>query len=111
MNLEQVLADVREEAALLRRHGHKVQADSMESVCDRVRDCMAPYLDWLTEEEAMARSGRSAAWLRGQLPEWEGIGMARQEGRRRWYRRVIVPRRPNLEAARADAIREAQRIA
>lgn len=111
MNLEQLLADVREEAALLRRHGHKVQADSIESVCDRVRQCMAAYLDWLTEEEAVARSGRSANWLRGQLPEWEVIGMAKRDGRRRWYRRVIVPRRPNLEAARADAIREAQRIA
>jgi len=108
MTLEQVLADVRGEAAVLRANGHKAQADSMDAVVDRVRDCMGPYLDWLTEDEARARSGRSVEWLRGQLPEWEALGLAKRDGKRRLYRRLIVPRRPNLEAARAAAQRAAQ---
>lgn len=113
--LEEVLADVRGEAAVLRANGHKAQADSMEAVCDRVRDCMAPYLDWLSESEARARSGWSIPRLRAAFPEWQTLGLARWqgEGRRaaRQYRRLVVPRRPNLEAARAAAQREAQQVA
>lgn len=58
MRLEDTLAELRGEAAVLRAHGAKTQADSIESVCHRVRDTMTAYLDWLTEPEAMARSGR-----------------------------------------------------
>lgn len=103
MTLEQVLADIRGEAAVLRANGHGAQASSMEAVADRVRDCMQSYLDWLTEDEAQLRSGRSATWLRAQFGRWLDIGMARWqgEGRRakRQYRRCIVPQRPNAQSA------------
>jgi hypothetical protein len=115
MTLEQVLADVRGAAAVLRANGHKAQADSMDAVVDRVRDCMGPYLDWLTEDEARTRSGWSITRLRAAFPEWETLGLSRWhgEGRRaaRQYRRLIVPRRANLEAARAAALREATKAA
>lgn len=111
MKLEDVLADCREDAALLRAHGHKGQPESMERVCDRVAESMRSYLEWLSEAEAHSRSGRAIDWLRGRFADWEAIGMAERRGRARYYRAVIVPRRANLEAARADARREASQAA
>jgi hypothetical protein len=103
--LEDVLADFRGQAAVLRAAGHSHQARSMEQVCDGVRDAMTPYLDWLTEAEAMQRSGRGIRFLRGQFAEWCALGLAEQRGSKRYYRRLIVPRRANLEAARAEGAR------
>lgn len=57
--LEQVLADCRGEAAVLRANGHGAQAASMDAVCDRVREAMRDYLDWLSEDEARLMSGRT----------------------------------------------------
>jgi hypothetical protein len=111
MRLEDTLAELRGEAQVLRAHGAKTQADSIESVCDRVRDTMTAYLDWLSEPEAMARSGRGTRWLRAQFGEWAGLGLAEFRGSKRYYRRLIVPRRANLEAARADAQRQAREAA
>ena len=108
MTLEELLADLQDEANVLKMHGQVFQANTLHGACDRVREVMAPYLDWLTEDEARARSGRSVDWLRGQLPEWEALGPAKRDGKRRLYRRLIVPRRANLEAARAAAQREAR---
>ena len=55
--------------------------------------------------------GRGTRWLRAQFGEWAGLGLAEFRGSKRYYRRLIVPRRANLEAARADAIRYAQEAA
>jgi hypothetical protein len=111
VTLEQVLTDLRGDAARLRYHGHRAQADSMEALADRVATVMQPYLDWLTEAEARARSGRSEHWLRARFGEWAQAGLAEFRGRRRYYRRLIVPRRANLEAVRADAVRAARSAA
>jgi hypothetical protein len=51
----------------------------------------------------MLRSGRSRPFLRARFPEWEAEQMARLDGRRRRYRACIVPRRANLDAAKAAA--------
>lgn len=109
--LEDVLADWRGQAAVLRHNGHKAQADSIEAVCEDVARSQSAWLDWLEEEEARARSGKSAEWLRARFAEWEAQDLAERRGRKRYYRRVIVPRRPNLEAARAQAERDARRSA
>jgi hypothetical protein len=77
VTLEQVLADAREDAAALRRHGHKHDAELIEALCDKVADAAFEYLNWLTEGEAKLRSGHSAE-----------------------YRAVCVPQRGNREAAR-----------
>ena len=47
----------------------------------------------------------------GGLVEWAGLGLAEFRGSKRYYRRLIVPRRANLEAARADAQRQAREAA
>lgn len=106
--LEDVLADCRGQAAVLRHNGHTNQATSIEAVCDRVAASMVDYLMILSEEEAMSRSGRGTEFLRGRFPQWEAAGLAFREGRRRRYRALIVPARPNLDAARAEARRDAR---
>lgn len=109
--LEQVLADARGDAALLRHHGHILQADSMERVCVAVADVMRDYLDWLSEDEARSQSGWGIPRLRSHFAEWEAMGMAKLQGTgrraRRQYRRCIVPQRArelvSYEAGRRSA--------
>jgi len=97
--LEDVLAELREDAEVLRRNGHTAQAISIEHACTRVAVAMRDYLDWLTEDEAMLKSGYTLGKLRKRFPEWAALtpAMARLkgEGRRakRLYRRCIVPQR------------------
>lgn len=108
--LEDVIADARESATLLARHGHAAQAQSITAVCDDVTAVLRPYLTWLSEDNAVMRSGRSAEWLRGQFPQWEADGMARKVGRMRQYRECIVPKRVHLSLAR-EAGRRGERSA
>jgi hypothetical protein len=106
-SLEQVLADAREEAAVLKRAGHPVQAAGLDRLCDAVARAAEDYLTWLTEPDARLQSGRSVEWLRGQFPRWMDQGLARLNGRKREYRALIVPRRANLSAAREAGRRAA----
>jgi hypothetical protein len=108
MTLEQVLADARERAQMLRIEGHPAQAASIERVCDDVAAAAEDYLNWLSESEARLRSNCSVAWLRTRFARWAESGLAEQRGRDRYYRAVIVPQRANLEAARAAGRRAAQ---
>lgn len=100
-DLETVLADAREEAAVLRSHGHVGQARSVEVLVERVADAMRAYLTTLSETEAALRSGWSVPRLRARFAEWEsrGLAMLDERGRRR-YRELIVPVRAQDEAAR-----------
>lgn len=106
--LEDVLADYREEAAILRSNGHEAQAVSIERVCDAVAASMVDYLMILSEEEARSRSGKGTEFLRTRFPAWEAAGMAFRDGRNRRYRAAVVPVRPNLDLARAEARRDAR---
>lgn len=109
-SLEQVIADARGEAAVLRKQGHGAQADSIERVCGDVAEAAHEFITWLSEGEAQLRSGRSGEWLRRHFAEWEAAGHARKDRRQRFYRMLIVPRRPDLESAR-EAGRRAARSA
>lgn len=106
--LEQVLADWREEAKILRRRGVARLGRVIEQLCDDVAEAQGveEHLRFISEESAMLRSGRSRAWLRGQFPEWERLHHARRDGKRRLYRMSVIPPRANLAAA-AAAGREA----
>ena len=110
MTLEQVLADFREEAAVLKRAGHPVQAAGIDRLCDAVAEATEDYRTWLSESDARLQSGRSVEWLRGQFPRWLDLGLARLSGKKREYRAMIVPRRANASAAR-EAGRKAGRAA
>lgn len=106
--LETVLADAREEAAILRVHSHKAQADSIEKVCDAVATSMADYLAWMNEAEAMLYTGRRQPYLRERFAAWELKGLARWDGHRRLYRRLVLPHRGNAESAREAGRRAAR---
>ena len=111
--LEQVIADRRSEAAVLRRHGQTAIADALESFADDVAESAHPFLEWLTETDAMLHSGHSEEWLRKRFPAWERQGLARWNPSRpncRQYLKVAVPSARNIDAARADAMREAQKV-
>ena len=99
--LEQLLADWRGDAQVLRRRGHDREADQMERFADAVARAAEDYLRWLSEDDALLRSGRSLGWLRSHFPEWERAGHARRDGRKRWYRMLVIPQRANPLAARA----------
>jgi hypothetical protein len=103
--LEQVLADERGQAQVLRHNGHKAEAEIIERVCDRVGSAAEEYLRFLWEDDAMLRSNRARDWFRSRFAEWEAEGNARKVGNRRYYRMLIVPRRANLSAAREEGKR------
>lgn len=111
-DLVEVLADWREQATILAAHGHQAQAESIRSVCDAVAaaEGIAAFLDYLTESDAMSKSGKGRQWLRARFPGWLEQGLARWDPRRRGhrqYRSLIIPQRANAEAARAQARRDA----
>lgn len=103
--LEQTLADWRGQAAVLRHNGHSQQAETIERVCDSVKDAATDYLEWMSETAASLQSGRAAAWLRQRFPLWEAQGHARHRGRHREYRKIVVPQRFELAAAKAEGDR------
>ncbi len=108
--LEDVLADERGAAAVLRARGHPRDADLIEGVCERVARAAEPYLTWLSETDAKLRSGKSSDWLRSRFALWSSQGLARwspMNKRARQYRELIVPVRPHLDAVRARARRAA----
>lgn len=106
MTLEQVLADWRESAQALRRTGHGPTAELVERIVTEAASAAEEYLRWLSEEDAMLRSGKRRSWLRARFPEWERAGNARREGRRREYRMLVIPQGANVLGAR-DAGRRA----
>lgn len=111
MDLASVLADALEESGVLRRNGHPEQADTIVRLCDAVRESARDYLWWLSESEALLRSGRSLRWLRTHYREWESTGNARRDAKgQRHYRALVVPQRVHKSAAR-EAGKEAARQA
>jgi hypothetical protein len=100
-SLEQVLADAKEEAAILRRAGHPAQADGLERLCGQVGRTAEAWLRWLSEADAHTKSGRSIRWLRAQAPEWEAQDLAKREGKAWLFRDCIIPQRVHHVRRRA----------
>jgi hypothetical protein len=98
--LETVLADWREKASVLRGVKHAHDAELIDAICDEVARSAEDYMRFVSESDAMLRSGKSADWLRSRFAEWEQQGHAEKRKGVRYYRSLIVPRRPDLEAAR-----------
>lgn len=97
-SLEQILADYRGDAQVLRRQGHPRDAELIERLCDQVATAAEDYLTFLPEDQAIIQSGRSRAWFRSRFAAWQSQGHARIEGGRK-YRALIVPRRGHPELA------------
>ena len=109
--LEQVLADEREDAASLRRNGEADKAAIIERICDRVQEAAEDYLRWMTEEQAMTKSGRGQQYFLSRFEEWEALGHARKKGRLREYRSVIVPQRVHASVAYEEGKRAGESAA
>lgn len=106
MPLEEVIANRRAAAQVLRAHGHEHDAKLIEEFASEVAESAEEYLRWIGETDAAMMSGKSEKWLRGQFLNWESLGHARkgQNGKRE-YRMLILPRRVNLSAAREEGRR------
>ena len=109
--LETVLADYRSDADALERTQSASTAKLIRQMCDDVEKAAEDFIVFLGETEAILWSGYAKPWLRSRFPAWERLGHAklRDHGKRdRMYRRCILPRRADLAAARADAVRTAR---
>lgn len=101
-SLDEVLADERGQAQVLRHNGHGHDAMLIERICDRVANASEEYRRFLTEAEAELRSARSVEWIRGRRAEWEAQGHAKKENGRWYYRMLVIPQRANLSAIREE---------
>lgn len=99
-DLTQVLSVWRAEASVLKKHKQHALASQLDRCADDVEEAASDWLTWLSESDAMIRSGKSRDWLRGHFSEWERDGHAKLHGRERRYRRVIVPVKRTLSQAR-----------
>ena len=104
-SLEGVLSDSREDAVRLRRNGHLAQADTIERVCAAVSEAATDFITWISEGEAMMRSGRGPDYFRARRQTWAEDGLAEQRGRTWYYRRCVVERRKLASITRAEARR------
>ena len=103
----EVLADERGQAAVLRANGHEHDAKIIERVCDRFKEAAHEYLNFMSEPEAMLRTGKSERQLRRLYAELEPRGHAKKIGATRYYREVMLEPRANLSAAREAGRRAA----
>lgn len=110
-SLEQVLADERGQAQVLRHNGHPREAEIIERVCDRVGSAAEDYLRFLSEDDASLMSARAQGWFKARFPQWEALGHARKVNGRRYYRMLIIPKRANVSAAREEGKRVGMRKA
>jgi hypothetical protein len=112
-DLSTVIADWRGEAAVLRRRGETKTAVILEQCAEEAATASESYLLWLSETDAMLRTGRARDWLRARYEGWAAEGHARKIGRDRQYRAIMLPRRAAVIEAReagrqaARAVREA----
>lgn len=90
--LEQVLAEARSDAAVLRRAGNIGQADYIMSFVERVERSQSDYLRKLTVEEAQARSGWSERTLRRRFRELALCNFAGYTpSGTMWFRACVIP--------------------
>lgn len=107
-DLATVIADWRGEAAVLRRRGENKTAVLLEQCAEEAAVAAESYLLWLSETDAILRTGRTRDWLRSRYEAWAAEGHARRTGRDRQYRAVMLPRRAAVIEAR-EAGRQAAR--
>lgn len=110
--LETVLADMASDADALERTGNLKQAEYLRGSIARLRAAAEGWLIWLSEPDALIRSGFQLDWLRGRFEALRREGHARMVGRNRQYRMCAIPRKANVvTAARRgrEAAREAMR--
>jgi hypothetical protein len=91
--LEETLAHWTDLSLALHETGHTRDAELIKRFCAEVASATEEYRRWLSEPEAILRSGRTRNWLRFQFTSWEAAGHARRDGKQRHYRMIVVPTR------------------
>lgn len=109
MTIEELLANYRENAAILEHACAKEQAELYRRVAQEVTDALGDYLRWLSEEEAALWSGKSTRWLRDRFEAMAATmpPTARRAGRHRQYRAAALPRAVDYIGLRAQARQDA----
>lgn len=108
LDLQQVLADAREEATILEANHAAMSVTRVRELLKAVETAAEEWLLFLSEGDAVIRTGYSVPWLRARYEAWARDGHARMVGRARQYRACVLPRRANTQAA-AEAGRDAAR--
>jgi hypothetical protein len=109
--LSDVLADWLGDAAVLRRNGNAAGAETLERCAREVKESAEEWLLWISEGEAMTRSGHVAAWFRARFEAFKREGHARTVKRGvRQYRACVVPRRANTAIAELQGREASQRL-
>jgi hypothetical protein len=101
--LEQAFIDEKGDLAVLRAKGMAREAEMLERVITRLERAAMPFIDWLSESEAVLRSNHNAAWHRARFAQLESQGLARfhpERPRERQYLSCAIPQRANTSAAR-----------
>lgn len=102
--LEEVLSRARQDAAVLRRNHHEHDAELIEQLCEKVTKATQDFTVWLSEPQAVLRSGHTRSWLRRRFPSWYEQGHARFSAtsrRIREYRQLVIPHRTLSPCAHA----------
>jgi hypothetical protein len=102
--IEQIIADERENARMLKRMGNEQQATYLLNLFDEIAGSLEDYVTWLSEEKSMLKSGLSARTLRRRFRELFDCGLARYNMKHeREYRSIAIPSRPEVEQAKREA--------
>lgn len=107
VELTDVLAEAREDAAVLRRRGHASDAELLEQMVDRVSRAASDMLTWWSEEDAAAAAGWTLTKVRKHAKAFAHTDHVRYERRRYLLRAVIVPRALPASIVRAAGARAA----
>ena len=110
-SLEQVIADLRGDAAVFDRNGEPARAQANRDLAERIESVSEEHITWLSEGDAAMRAGKSEAWVRARFEQLKHDGRARLKGRARQYLACAIPRRANVDTAAArgrQAAREAK---
>lgn len=109
-DLVQTIADTRSDVRVLERHGAVVPVEKLLAFIDSIAEAAYPFTTFISEADAVIRSGHKAPWFRQRFADWERQGYARTnptKPRDRQYMLAIVPLRHDIEAVREDARRAA----
>lgn len=99
MTIEQALETARSDARVMDRCGGTYKPSVVLQMLDAIERAARPFAAWLSESDAMIRSGKGASYFRARFRAWESAGLAEQRGRLRYYRAAVVPQAQREQAA------------
>lgn len=110
-DLASILAKRLDEADVLEKHGGAFSVDQIRAFIDEIKTAGPDFITWLSEKEAMIRSGWSKPRLMSHFAQWQEQGYARHNpdrSKERQYLAVIVPVRQDASDVEDDAVRAAR---